>query len=165
MVLLLTGKYQNDQTTETRENRKKQFWDRIGPDFRPQFSGWRSGDGSKPLKLRCVRNFWTFGKSKRISISITTYRDIRHRKKVLFSQIRHFSVHNSGTRFFPDMRFSAKWAHYYPLNISRKPRKTNEPISRKIKKYDFGPIWARFPKFQENRIFFQKSDSIGFHAL
>ena len=150
MVLLLTGKFRNDWTIQTWENRKTGFWDRIRPDFRPQFSGWRSVDGSKPLKLRCVRNFWTFRKSKRISISFTTYRDKLHRKKVLFSQIRHFSVHNSGTRFFPDMRFSAKWAHYYPLAMSRKPRKTNEPILTKITKStilgQFGPVFPNFLK-------------------
>ena len=34
MVLLLTGKFQNDRTIQARENRKNGFWDRIGPDFR-----------------------------------------------------------------------------------------------------------------------------------
>ena len=102
----------------------------LGPN-RPRFSGW-SGDGSKPLKLGCVKNFWTFGKSKRISIFITTYWDIRHRKKGLFSQNRSFLVHNSGIGFFPDMRLSTKWAHYYPLTMSRISRKSLEPFSRKI---------------------------------
>ena len=50
----------------------------------------------------------------------------------------------SRTRFLPDMRFSLKDAHYRPLLICIKSKKTNEDFSRKSRKT---PFWPRFDPF------------------
>ena len=49
----------------------------FGTDFGPIFAIY-SIFGSKSLTLRCVRNIWTFRKSKQISICFTPYQDIHN---------------------------------------------------------------------------------------
>ena len=64
------------------------------------------------------------------------------------------------TRFFPDMRFSPKEAHYWPLLTCTKPKKTNENFSRKYRKT---PFWPRFdpfsPEISTPRFFFKNPAS------
>ena len=56
----------------------------------------------------------------------------------------HFLPHISRTRFLPDMQFSQKDAHYWPLLSCRISKKTNEDFSRKSRKT---PFWPRFDPF------------------
>ena len=75
-------------------------------------------------------------------------------KSLILPKFGYISVHNSGTGFFFDMRFSPKWGAHYPLTISRKPRKTNDRILRKIEKNHFFDKFSRFfPNFGKTGIF------------
>ena len=162
MVLLLTGKFQNDRISQTRENWKTSFWDRIGPDFRPAILGWSSVHRSKPLKLRYIRTFLTIGKSKRISISFTTYRDMGHRKTVLFSQIWHFSVHNSGTRFF----LASKLGTHLKDHKGPFQSKNQQNLMTAFRENSKRPLfWPLLTPYLDPKIFFGKITIKGFLAL
>ena len=67
------------------------------------------------------------------------------RKRSIFDpRFDPFLSHISRIRFLPDMRFSLKEAHYWPLSTCTISRKNNEDFSRKFKKSPFGPRFDHF---------------------
>ena len=77
-----------------------------------------------------------------------------------YSQKKHFDPrfdpflpHISRTRFFPDMRFSLKEAHYWPLSTCRISRKNNEDFLSYSQKTPFWPPFdPRFAPYLEKQI-------------
>ena len=142
-------------TTQTWENRKTIFGTFLGLELWAQFSGWRSGDSENlPTKFSKDKasNFQKIKTDLDLLYSFPRYTPLK------IGTFYHFWGRNSGTKIFPDMRFSAKWAHYYPLTISRKSRKTNYSILSKVQKGpilgQFGPIFQNLGKmriFSKNR--------------
>ena len=79
-------------------------------------------------------------------------------KRYRNARIWHISVRNSGTGFFPDMRFSQNDAARWYLSFKHTLKRHS--MIRFFAKVEKPQFLALFSNFLENRIFFRKSGSV-----
>ena len=139
----------------------------LGPDFRSQFSGWRSRDRRNLTSSDPKDPSFDFLKIQSDFDLLYWFRRYSRLKSGPEGPDT-YPAPDSGsniwrTRFFPDMRFSPWVREGLDLFSCKKSiHISGLDFRRNSKNLDFHHFLALFSNFLENQIFFQKSGSVTF---